>query len=288
MNSGQELYKKARKLIPGGTQLFSKRPERLLPDHWPVYFKKAKGALVWDMDGKEYLDMTTSGIGSCILGYADPDVENEVLKVIKDGSMSTLNPYEEVELAELLCDLHPWAEMARFSRSGGEALSIAIRIARACTGKDIVAFCGYHGWQDWYLAANLNDNSNLDNHLLPGLSAKGVPRGLTGTIFPFNYNNLEELNEIVSKHGKNLAAIIMEPSRSKGPDPGFLEGVKEIANKTNSVLIFDEVTSGWRAITGGIHLTYGVNPDMAVFAKAMGNGYPMSAVIGTKAVMEAA
>lgn len=288
MNSGQELYKKALGLIPGGTQLFSKRPERLLPNHWPVYYTKAKGVSLWDLDGKEYIDMTTSGIGTCILGYADSDVEAEVIKAIQNGSMSSFNCSEEVELAELLCDLHPWAEMARFTRGGGEALAVAIRIARASTGRDMIAFCGYHGWQDWYLAANLNSDASLDAHLLPGLSPQGVPRELTGTIIPFNYNKIEELEKIISDYGERIAAIVMEPARSTGPDPGFLEKIRSIAEKNHSVLIFDEVTSGWRAITGGIHLTYGVNPDIAVFAKAMGNGYPMSAIIGKKSVMQAA
>jgi len=288
MGSGQDLYIKARKLIPGGTQLLTKRPERFLPDSWPAYYSKAKGAHIWDLDGKEYLDMTISGVGACVLGYADPDVEEDVIAAIKNGSMATLNVPEEVELAELMCELHPWADMVRFSRAGGEAMAIAARIARASTGRDKIAFCGYHGWHDWYLAANLSEEKALDGHLLPGLDPAGVPRGLAGTMLPFNYDRLDELEAIFAEHGDEMAAVIMEPARSRGPAPGFLEGVREIAHRHGAVLVFDEVSSGWRMNTGGIHLTYGVNPDVAVFAKAMSNGYPMAAVIGTAEVMQAA
>jgi glutamate-1-semialdehyde 2,1-aminomutase len=202
--------------------------------------------------------------------------------------MSTLNCPEEVELGELMLELHPWAEMVRYARGGGEAMAMAVRIARAATGRDTIAFCGYHGWHDWYLAANLSADHALDGHLLPGLSPAGVPRALAATMFPFRYNQIEELAAIAAAEGPRLAAIVMEPARSEGPAPGFLEEVRRIAGRTGAVLIFDEVTSGWRLNTGGIHLTYGVSPDLAVFAKAMGNGYAMAAVIGIRPVMEAA
>lgn len=288
MGKGQDLYVKARTLIPGGTQLLTKRPERFLPQEWPSYYSKAKGAHIWDLDGKQYLDMTISGVGACVLGYADDDVERDVIAAVQSGSMTTLNAPEEVELAELMCELHPWADMARFCRTGAEATAVAVRIARALTGRDKIAFCGYHGWQDWYIAANLSADSALDGHLLPGLDPAGVPRGLAGTMIPFNYNNLDEVEAIFAEHGDDLAAIIMEPARSRGPAPGFLKGIREITQKNGSVLIFDEVTSAWRVNTGGIHLTYGLHPDIAVFSKAISNGYPMSAVIGTEAVMQAA
>lgn len=285
---GQELYKKARKLIPGGTQLLSKRPEMFLPELWPAYYKKAKGVNVTDLDGNEYIDMSIIGVGACILGYADKDVDNAVKQAIDNGITTTLNCPEEVELAELLFELHPWAEMVRYARSGGEAASMAIRIARAATGRDKVAFCGYHGWCDWYLAANLGENSALDGQLMPGLEPAGVPRGLKGTALPFRYNRLEELEKIVFDHGEELAAIIMEPLREAAPKKGFLESVRKIASSAGAVLIFDEITTCFRMNTGGIHLRLGVNPDMAVFAKAMANGYPMAAVIGKEDVMEAA
>jgi glutamate-1-semialdehyde 2,1-aminomutase len=284
---GQDLYRKALKLIPGGTQLFSKRPEMFLPGLWPAYYSRAKGVEVVDLDGNKYIDMCVFGIGSCILGYSDKDVDSAVIKAINNGSASTLNCPEEVELAELLCGLHKWADMARFSRGGGEAVSIAIRIARAYTGRDMVAFCGYHGWCDWYLAANLGDKKTLDGLLMPGLPPNGVPRGLKGTVLPFEYGNTAELERIAGLHGSRLGAIIMEPARDV-PDPAFLKKARKVADRTGAVLIFDEITTGFRMTCGGIHLTLGVNPDLAVFAKAMGNGYPIGAVIGKRKVMQAA
>jgi glutamate-1-semialdehyde 2,1-aminomutase len=288
MGSGQLLYKKARNLIPGGTQLLSKRPEMFLPEQWPAYYARAKGAETWDLDGNRYIDASHSGVGACVLGFADEEVDEAVIGAIKTGTMSTLNCAEEIELAELLLELHPWAQMVRYGRCGGEAMAMAVRIARASTGRDKIAFCGYHGWHDWYLAANLAEDHALDGHLLAGLSPVGAPRGLTGTMFPFRYNKIDELKAIVAEQGQGLAAIVMEPARNEGPALGFLEEIRQIATRIGAVLIFDEVTSGWRVNTGGIHLTYGVNPDIAVFAKGMANGYPMAAVIGIREVMEAA
>lgn len=283
----QALYDKARRLIPGGTQLLSKRPEMYAPGQWPGYYVGAKGATVTDLDGNQFTDMSLCGIGATVLGYADPDVDGAVKAAIDGGSMTTLNCPEEVRLAELLVELHPWAAMVRFSRSGGEAMAIAVRIARAATGRQMIAFCGYHGWHDWYLSANLADDSALDGHLLSGLAPKGVPRGLKGLMQPFQYNDLEGLKKIAQEHGANLAAIVMEPVRNL-PQPGFLEGVRQIASETGAVLLFDEITAGFRLNPGGIHMTLGVEPDMAVFAKALGNGYPISAIIGRDAVMSAA
>ena len=286
-STGQSLYQKARKIIPGGTQLLSKRPELLLPEQWPSYYSKAKGVELWDLDGKKFVDMSTLGIGACILGYADPDVAEAVHAAIDSGSMTTLNCPEEVELAELLCELHPWAEMVRYARCGGEAMAIAVRVARASTGRDKVAFCGYHGWHDWYLSANLAKDDALDGHLLPGLAPAGVPRGLLGTALPFRYNHSEELEKIVSENKNELAAIVMEPVRFSEPQAGFLESVRSIASRIGAVFIIDEVSAGWRVKTGGAHLRYGIAPDIAVFAKAISNGYPMAAIIGVAEVMEA-
>ena len=285
---GQDLYRRAKKLIPGGTQLLSKRPELFLPDQWPSYFSKARGVEVTDVDGNTYVDMSMMAIGACVLGYADPDVDGAVKAAIDAGSASTLNAPEEVELAELLCELHPWAGMVRYARAGGEAMMMAVRIARAKSGRDKVAFSGYHGWCDWYLAANLADEAALDGQLMPGLDPAGVPRGLKGTALPFHYNRLDELKAIVDANHGELGAIVMEPQRGQAPDPGFLESVRDIATEIGAVLIFDEVTTGWRMTDGGIHMLLGVNPDIAVFAKAMANGYPMAAIIGTVPVMEAA
>ena len=286
--SGQELYRRAKLMIPGGSQLLSKRPEMFLPEQWPAYYSKAKGVETWGLDGKKYIDMSYCGLGACVLGFADPDVDAAARKAIESGSAATLNCPEEVELAELLCELHPWAEMVRYARSGGEAMAIAVRIARARTGRDRVAFCGYHGWHDWYLSANLAKEDALDGHLLPGLEPAGVPRGLVGTALPFRYNNSEELEHTVSAHRDELAAIVMEPVRNFDPAPGFLERIREIATDIGAVLVFDEVSSGWRLTSGGAHLVYGVMPDIAVFAKAMSNGYPMAAIIGIEDAMRAA
>lgn len=287
-NSGWQLYERAKQLIPGGTQLLSKRPELYLPQGWPCYYEKAKGCEIWDCDGRHFIDMTTSGIGACVLGYADPDVNEAVKKCIDVGSMTTLMVPAEVELAERLCDVHPWAKMARYTRTGGEAMSVAVRIARAFTGRSKVAVCGYHGWSDWYLAANLATDQSLDGHLLPGLRPTGVPRELAGTVRTFRYNQIDELAAIVNDHDHELAAIVMEPMRSAAPAPGFLQNVRDIADRIGAVLIFDEITSAWRHAWGGLHLKLGVDPDIAVFAKSLSNGFPMAAIVGTAEVMQAA
>ncbi|MDD5681327.1 MAG: aminotransferase class III-fold pyridoxal phosphate-dependent enzyme, partial [Candidatus Omnitrophica bacterium] len=286
--SGQNLWNRAKKLIPGGNQLLSKRSEMFLPGGWPAYYKKAKGCEVWDLDGNHCYDMSIMGIGSCVLGYADPAVNKAVKKAIDLGSMSTFNCYEEVELAEKLIQLHPWSQMARFARTGGEACAIAVRIARAHAKKDKVAFCGYHGWHDWYLSANLADSANLDGQLLPGLAPAGVPRALKGTSLPFNYGEIKELEDLVLKNPGEIGVIIMEVGRHKKVDCQFLKAVKGIARKIKAVLIFDEVSSGFRVTTGGMHLLYRVNPDIAILGKALGNGYPIAAIIGKKNIMEAA
>ena len=284
----QDLYAAAKRLIPGGTQLFSKRPELHLPGHWPAYYQRAKGCEVWDLDGNHYIDASYMGIGACILGYADEDVDAGVKQAIDAGSMTTLNCPEEVELAQVLCDIHPWAQMARFTRSGGEAMVVAVRIARARTGRDRILFCGYHGWHDWYLAANLADDKSLDGHLLPGLEPKGVARCLAETAMPFEYNDLDTFLGLLAQSRDNLAAVVMEPTRNHFPEDGFLETIREQTTKAGAVLIFDEITAGWRLNLGGAHLKFNVAPDIAVFGKAMSNGFAMAAVIGTPDVMDAA
>lgn len=287
-NKGALLYDEAKKIIPGGTQLLSKRPEMFLPEYWPSYYSKAKGIKIWDLEDNEYTDMSYMGIGANILGYADEDVDTEVLRVVKQGSMSTLNAPEEVDLAKLLLDLHPWADMARFAKAGGEAMSVAVRIARAKTQKDIILFCGYHGWTDWYLAANLGNEEALDGHLLPGLSPLGVPRNLSGSVIPFNYNNTKEYLEILQKYKGQIAAVVMEPIRNDYPQGDFLSIIRETTKKDNIVLIVDEITAGWRLTTGGAHLTFNFEPDMAVYGKGMSNGYPITAVIGKEDIMQVA
>lgn len=285
MSNGQKLWGRAQKVIAGGNMLLSKRPDMHSPRNWPAYFSRSKGCRVWDLDGKEYIDFGLMGVGTNVLGYAYEPVDEAVRKVVNEGNLTTLNAPEEVLLAEKLCEIHPWAEMVRFTRSGGEANAVATRIARAATGNDKIVFCGYHGWHDWYLAANLADDEALDDHLLPGLASAGVPRGLAGTAVPFSYNDLPSLEHAVKDGG--VAAIYMEVERSTPPEPGFLQGVREIATRVGAVLVFDECTSGFRMNFGGLHMHYGVEPDIAVFGKTLGNGYAINAVIGRREVMEA-
>ena len=286
MGTGEKLWSRARRVIPDGNMLLSKRAELFVPKGWPAYFSRTSGCQVWDLDDKPYFDLGYMGIGTNILGYSHSKVDEAVRRVIDAGNLSTLNCPEEVLLAEKLCELHPWAEMAKFTRSGGEACAVAVRIARAASGKDGVAFCGYHGWHDWFLAANLSEASSLDTHLLPGLDPAGVPRVLGGNARPFAYNDLEAL-EAILKSG-DIGVVIMEVERNRPPADGFLASVRALVNRYSAVLVFDECTSGFRETLGGLHLKYGVEPDIAVFGKTLGNGYAINAVIGRRLVMEAA
>ena len=286
MSTGSDLWNKAKTLIPGGSMLLSKRAEMYLPAGWPAYFSRTKGCTVWDLDDKPYLDVGLMGVGTNILGYSHPKVDEAVMGTVKSGNLSTLNAPEEVYLAEALIALHPWAGMARFTRSGGEACAVAVRIARAASGKDKVAFCGYHGWHDWYLSANLGEDDSLDGHLLPGLEPNGVPRALRGTSIPFRFNDLTGLTAIMA--AGDVGVIYLEVQRSDPPAPGFLEGVRALATKHGAVLVFDECTSGFRRPMGGMHLHYGVDPDIATFGKTLGNGYAINAIIGRTEIMQAA
>lgn len=285
--SGQTLWREARTKISCGTGLLSKRAHLFDPQAWPSYFSRAKGAYVWDLDGKRYTDFT-GGVGAILLGHADSDVNAAVKRRVNLGSYCTLAAPDEVELAELLLELNPWAGKVRYARGGGEALAVAVRIARAATGRSGIAFCGYHGWGDWYLAANLGNDQALDGHLLPGLQPLGVPRELRDTATPFRYNDLDSFNAAVRKLEGRLAAVIMEPMRSQEPRDGFLEEVARRCREAGAVFMLDEVTSGWRFGFPGAWKRLGIEPDVAVYAKAMSNGFPCAAVIGRSAVMDAA
>jgi glutamate-1-semialdehyde 2,1-aminomutase len=286
LGTGEKLWRHAKRVIPGGNMLLSKRAEMFLPERWPAYFSRAKGCRVWDLDGREYIDMSIMGIGTNTLGYGEPSVDAAVREAIDAGNMSTLNCPEEVYLADRLVELHPWAHMVRLARTGGEANAIAIRIARAASGRDKVAFCGYHGWHDWYLAANLGDDKTLGSHLLPGLAPNGVPRDLRDTILPFNFNRFDELQALVDQH--SIGVIMMEVLRNRDPEPGFLQRVRDLATARGIVLIFDECTSGFRQTLGGLHQQYGVEPDIVMLGKALGNGYAITAAVGRREVMEVA
>ena len=284
MNQGQKLWNRAKKVIPGGNMLLSKRPEMFLPEKWPVYFSKSKGCKVWDLDGNEFIDISLMGVGTNILGYGNDEVDCAVLSTISSGNMSSLNCPEEVFLAEKLVEMHPWAGMVRFTRTGGEANALAIRIGRAASGKEKVAICGYHGWHDWYLAANLNEKDNLTGHLMPGLDPLGVPDSMRGITLPFNYNDIDALELLLSKN--DVGVIMMEVSRNFKPENDFLTKVRKLADKHHVILIFDECSSGFRQTFGGLHKLYNVEPDIAMFGKAIGNGYAINAVIGKTEVMQ--
>lgn len=288
IGKGQQLYRKAKRIIPGGTQLLSKRPEMWLPDLWPSYYDRAKGCEVWDMDGNHYYDFSIMGVGANVLGYAFDEVDQVAKESINKGGMCTLNAPEEVALAEKLLELHLWADMVRYAKAGGEAMSMAARISRAYTGKDIVLVCGYHGWHDWYLSANLVKGDPLADVHLKGLDPAGVPRGLAGTNLIFRYNHIDEFMKLINDYKGQIAAVIMEPVRNEYPACGFLNEIRETCSKEGIVLVFDEITAGFRLCAGGSHLKLGVIPDVAVFAKALANGYPVSAVIGKQKIMQAA
>ena len=283
-SAGQIMWKRASKIIPGGNMLLSKRPQLFLPYNWPTYYKKAKGCKIVGLDGNSYLDMSLMGVGTNILGYGNREVDEAVKKVVRDGNLSTLNCPEEVYLSEKLIEMHPWAGMVKLTRTGGEANAVAVRIARAASGRDKVAICGYHGWHDWYLAGGLSKNKNLQSHLLPDLELKGVPKFLKNSAFAFEYNNLGQFKKLI-KQNPNIGVVKMEVSRNFKPKNNFLKEIRKITKSKGIILIFDECTSGFRENFGGLHLNYKVEPDISIFGKALGNGYAINAVVGKKEVM---
>jgi len=285
IKNGVILYKYAKTIIPGGTTLFSKRSELHLPNKWPAYFTKAKKINVWDLKGDKYLDMFCA-VGTSVLGYSNHKVSKSVIDITKKGTMTTLNCPEEIYLSKQIINHHPWASMAKFTRGGGEANALAIRIARSSTKKKNVAFCGYHGWHDWYLSSNINSKNNLDQHLMSGLNYDGIPENLKNTAFPFPYNNFDYLLKLINK--RKIGIIKMEVMRNMKPQNNFLQKVRKICDKKKIILIFDECTSGYRENMGGIHLKFKVNPDIAIFGKALGSGYAINAIIGKKELMKKA
>jgi glutamate-1-semialdehyde 2,1-aminomutase len=281
-----DLYRQALEIIPGGTQLISRRPELYALGLTPPYVSRGKGSRFWDLDGNQYVDFMMC-VGAAILGYADDAVDEAVIGQIRQGTGYSVSHPLEYELARELIDTIPCAEAVRYCKGGGEANTIAVRIARAHTGREKVLFCGYHGWHDWYLAANLENDSVLDSHLLPGIKPQGVPQGLAGTALPFRYNDLGSLEQQLERNQGQVAAIILEASRGASlPAPGFLEGVRALASDHGALLIFDEVVTGFRLGLGGAQAQFGVLPDMATYAKAISNGYAMGAVVGRHDVMQ--
>lgn len=284
----EEWRARTNSIIPGGTQLYSKSSFLYNSTNWPTFFSKAKGIDVWNLSGRKYKDMSNMGVGSCILGYANQIVDRKVVRTIRSGVQSSLIAKEELILSEKLLQIHGWANMVRLFKAGGEAMSAAVRIARAATGRDKVIFSGYHGWADWYLAANLNGGDSLGQFLIKDLGSDGVPTSLKDTALPVPFDDFKEFKKVLKDNKDELAAVILEPRRSFNPSEGYLQNIIELSHSLGIVVIFDEITTAWRANSGGIHLSLGVNPDIAVFSKAMGNGYAISAVIGIREVMEAA
>ena len=284
MNKNKKLWNRALLKIPSGNSFLSKNPSRYKSKDWPEYFSKSKGSIVWDLNGKKYYDFAFMGVGTNILGYTNYRVDNPVIKKIKEGNMSTLNCPEEVMFAEKLLKLHPWANMAKFAKTGAEANAIAIRLSRAFNKKNKIIVCGYHGWHDWYLSAKYSKDNYLDTHLFPSLKTEGVPTFLKKQIYSTKYNDFESLKKITKKDS-DISCIIMEVERDQKPNEGYLKSIRSLCNRNNICLIFDECTTGFRDVNGGIHLKYGVNPDLVMFGKAIGNGYSIASIIGKKSIM---
>jgi glutamate-1-semialdehyde 2,1-aminomutase len=280
-----ELWEEAQQLIPGGSQLLSRRPQLFAFGVSPIFAEKAKGAYFWDVDGNRYLDLSMS-VGAVLLGYCDPDVEAAFDRQQEKSTIFSLIPPVEIEAARLLTEVIPCAEMVRFGKSGGEANAVAVRIARAFTGRTKVAFCGYHGWHDWYIAANLDNSKWLDSYLLPGVEARGIPAELRNTAIPFQYNDIDSLKQVLENYRGSVACVIMEASRTLLPQAGFLEDVREVTQQHGVLLIFDEIVTGFRLALGGAQQFYGVKPDLATLGKTIANGYPLTAIVGRRDIME--
>ena len=287
VKTSMALYDRAGRLIPGRTQLVSRRASMFAEGVSPVYAQSAMGSHFIDIDGNEYIDWVNC-VSAVILGHADPVVDDAVKDQIDRGSLYTVNSPMEIELAELLVDTIPSAEMVRYCKGGGEACTIAVRIARGTTGRDKILFSGYHGWHDWYQSVNYLADPETGAFPMTGIEPIGVPRALAGTALPFTYGRLDSLDRLFAENRGEVAAVILEPARSDEPPEGYLEGVKEIARANNALLVFDEVSCGWRTRIGGIQEYTGVTPDISVFAKAMSNGYPMGVVVGSRQAMELA
>ncbi len=264
--------------------MLSKRAEMFDAAVWPAYFSRCSGCEVWDISGRRYIDFA-GGIGAVLLGYADADVTLAVQRSLLSGTYCSLVSPQEVTLADKLLQLHPWAGKVRYARGGGEAMAMAVRIGRASTGKSGIAFCGYHGWHDWYLAANIGDTSALDGHLIPGLSPRGVPRELKGTSVPFRYNDMKSFEAAMKQLDGNIAAVVMEPMRSELPEENFVAKVAARCREVGAVFIVDEITSGLRYGFPGALSKIGVDPDLVVYAKAISNGFPFATIIGREQIM---
>jgi glutamate-1-semialdehyde-2,1-aminomutase len=260
-----DLLARARRVLPGIAQTYSKGPDQQVEGVYPVFLERGQGCYVWDVDGNRYIDYPCA-LGPMVLGYADPDVDAAVSAQISLGPTFSLANRLEVDVAELIVDMVPCAEMVRFLKSGSEATTAAVRLARAATGRDRVAMCGYHGWHDWCIGHTSK--------------AGGVPAAVSELTHQFNYNDIASLQSIFDDHPGEIAAVIMEPVGVVAPQPGFLEAVRDITTRHRAVLIFDEIITGFRLAKGGAQEHFGVTPDLAAFGKAIANGLPLAAVAG--------
>jgi glutamate-1-semialdehyde 2,1-aminomutase len=267
----EEMLARALKTIPLGTQTFSKSKTQYPHGVSPYYIHKGLGSRVWDIDGNQYIDFI-NGLASVTLGYNDPDVKAAVNAQLEDGSIFSLPHPLEVEVSEKMVELVPCAEMVRFGKNGSDATSGAIRLARSYTGRDHVAVCGYHGWQDWYIGSTLRN--------------KGVPQATRDLTHTFMYNDIESLHKLFRERPDQFAAVIMEPMNVVEPREGFLQEVKELTHKYGALFILDEMVTGFRYANGGAQEYFGVTPDLATFGKGLANGYPVSAVAGRADIMQ--
>ena len=265
-----DFLHRAEATIPLGSQTFSKSRTQYPVGVSPLFIDRAKGSYVWDLDGNRYIDLVNS-LAAITLGYNNKHVNRAVSRQLKKGNLFSLPGVLETEVAEQIVELVPSAEMVRFAKNGTDATSAAIRLARAYTGRDHVIFCGYHGWQDWFVGATTKN--------------KGVPQAVSMLTHKFNYNDLESLTNLFSAFPNQIAAVILEPMNSTYPKQGFLEGVRELTQKNGSILIFDEVVTGFRFDIGGAQKLFDVTPDLTALGKGMANGHPLSAVVGKREIM---
>lgn len=268
--NSEELHKRALKVIPLGTQTFSKSKTQYPFGVSPYFIKKGKDSRVWDVDGNEYVDFINS-LAAVTLGYNDPDVDAAVRAQLEEGVIFSLPHELEIKVAEKVIEMVPCAEMVRFGKNGSDATAGAIRVSRAFTKRDHVAVCGYHGWQDWYIGSTAR---NL-----------GVPKATRELTHTFTYNNIDSLHKLFKDFPGQLAAVIMEPMNVAEPVDGFLEKAAELTRSNGAVFIFDETITGFRYANGGAGEYFNVKPDLATFGKGLANGYPVSAVAGRTDIM---
>jgi glutamate-1-semialdehyde 2,1-aminomutase/spore coat polysaccharide biosynthesis protein SpsF len=268
LDQSNAWWQRAQKVIPLGTQTLSKSPTQFVQGVSPIFLQRGRGSHVWDVDGNEYVDYPMA-LGPVLLGYAEPAVDEAIRRQLADGIVFTLMHPLEVEVAERIVAMCPGVEAVRFGKSGSDAVSAAVRAARAYTGRDHVLVSGYHGWHDWYIATTTRN--------------RGVPEAVTGLVSTFPFDDLEALRAGLS--AVNVAAIVLEPSGSTVPSPGFLQGAVDLAHEHGAVAVFDEIITGFRLAPGGARERYGVVPDLSCYGKALGNGMPISAIAGTWDVM---